>query len=60
MEEYLKIIENSGFKNITLQKKKPIIVPDDILKNYLMMKKFNNIKILQQEFIALLFLQKNK
>ena len=35
MEEYLKIIENSGFKNITLQKKKSIIVPDDILKNYL-------------------------
>ena len=35
MDEYLKIIENSGFKNITLQKKKPIIVPDDILKNYL-------------------------
>ena len=35
MEEYLKIIENSGFKNMTLQKKKPIIVPDDILKNYL-------------------------
>lgn len=35
MDDYLKIIENSGFKNITLQKKKPIIVPDDILKNYL-------------------------
>ena len=35
MEDYLKIIENSGFKNITLQKKKPIIVPDDILRNYL-------------------------
>ena len=35
MEDYLKIIENSGFKNITLQKIKPIIVPDDILKNYL-------------------------
>ena len=35
MEDYLKIIENSGFKNISLQKKKPIIVPDDILKNYL-------------------------
>jgi len=35
MEDYLKIIENSGFKNITLQKKKPIVVPDDILKNYL-------------------------
>ena len=34
-EEYLQIIKNSGFKNITLQKQKPIIVPDDILKNYL-------------------------
>ena len=42
MEEYLKIIENSGFKNITLQKKKPIIVPDDILKNYL-----NDVEIQQ-------------
>jgi SAM-dependent methyltransferase len=34
-DEYLDIIKNSGFKNITLQKEKPIIVPDDILKNYL-------------------------
>ena len=34
-EEYLQIIKNAGFKNITLQKQKPIIVPDDILKNYL-------------------------
>ncbi|WP_234108572.1 arsenite methyltransferase [Chryseobacterium sp. R2A-55] len=33
--DYLEIIENSGFKNIVLQKEKPIIVPDDILKNYL-------------------------
>ena len=34
-DEYLKIIKNSGFKNITLQKEKPIIIPNDILKNYL-------------------------
>lgn len=34
-KEYLDIIEKSGFQNITLQKQKPIIVPDDILKNYL-------------------------
>ena len=34
-EDYLKIIENSGFKNISLQKEKAIIVPDDILKSYL-------------------------
>lgn len=34
-EEYLNIIRSAGFKNITLQKEKPIIIPDDILKNYL-------------------------
>lgn len=34
-EDYLQIIKDAGFKNLTLQKEKPIIVPDDILKNYL-------------------------
>lgn len=34
-EDYLQIIKDAGFKNITLQKEKPIIVPNDILKNYL-------------------------
>lgn len=34
-DDYLDIIKNSGFKNITLQKEKPIIIPNDILKNYL-------------------------
>lgn len=33
--DYLNIIKNSGFKNITIQKEKPIIIPADILKNYL-------------------------
>lgn len=33
--EYLGYISKTGFTNITLQKEKPIIVPDDILKNYL-------------------------
>jgi SAM-dependent methyltransferase len=33
-KEYLGIIEEAGFKNITIQKDKTIIVPDDILKNY--------------------------
>ncbi|MBL7701663.1 MAG: arsenite methyltransferase [Ferruginibacter sp.] len=32
---YLEIINEAGFKNITLQKEKEIIIPDDILKNYL-------------------------
>jgi len=32
---YLEMIEEAGFKNIILQKEKEIIIPDDILKNYL-------------------------
>ena len=34
-DDYLQIIKDAGFKNITLQKEKPIIVPNDILKDYL-------------------------
>ncbi len=34
-ETYLGIIRDAGFTNLSLQKEKPIIVPDDILKNYL-------------------------
>ena len=33
--DYLEIIENTGFKNITLQKEKTILIPDDILIRYL-------------------------
>ena len=32
---YLEMIEEAGFKNVTLQKDKAIIIPDDILANYL-------------------------
>ena len=32
---YLELIEAAGFKNIVLQKDKPIIIPDDILVNHL-------------------------
>lgn len=34
-EEYLQLINNSGFVNVVLLKEKAIIVPDDILKDYL-------------------------
>ena len=34
-EEDLKIIKEAGFKNLTLQKEKPIVIPTDILKQYL-------------------------
>lgn len=33
--DYLHLISAAGFQNITVQKEKKIIVPDDILKNYL-------------------------
>ncbi|HPG10061.1 MAG TPA: arsenite methyltransferase [Chitinophagaceae bacterium] len=33
--EYLGIIEEAGLKNIVLQKDKPIVLPDEILANYL-------------------------
>ncbi len=33
--DYLDIIKGAGFTNIMLQKEKAIIIPDDILKNYL-------------------------
>ncbi len=34
-EVYLEMIVAAGFKNISLQKEKEIIIPDNILKNYL-------------------------
>lgn len=33
--DYLHIIEEAGFSNITLQKEKPIVIPDELLKEYL-------------------------
>jgi len=35
MEDYLSIIEKTGFRNIRVHKQKPIIIPDDILRKYL-------------------------
>lgn len=34
-DEYLTLIKEAGFEAITVQKEKPIVVPDDILRNYL-------------------------
>jgi len=35
MDEYLGIIHQKGFKQVTLHKQKEIELPDEILKNYL-------------------------
>lgn len=34
-EDYLQIIKDAGFKNLSIQKEKPISIPEDILKDYL-------------------------
>jgi ubiquinone/menaquinone biosynthesis C-methylase UbiE len=34
-DEYLEIIKEAKFLNITVQKDNPIILPDDVLKNFL-------------------------
>ncbi len=34
-DDYLQLIEANGFENMVIQKQKAIIVPDDILSNYL-------------------------
>ena len=41
---YLEMIEEAGFKNITLQKDKAIIIPDNILANYLSADEINTYK----------------
>ena len=41
---YLKIIEAAGFKNISLQKDKAIIIPDNILANYLTAKEITEYR----------------
>ena len=35
MKEYLALIPAAGFTNIVVQKKKPIVVPDEILELHL-------------------------
>jgi arsenite methyltransferase len=35
MDDYLALIEQAGFQGMTVQKQKPILIPDDILLDYL-------------------------
>lgn len=42
--EYLNFIEQAGFKNISVQKEKAIIIPDDILLKYLSTDSLNEFK----------------
>ena len=42
MDEYLGLIEQSGFCNIKIQKQKAIIIPNDILSNYMNEEQINS------------------
>ena len=43
-EVYLELIKANGFSNITIQKEKPIVIPDDILTNYLSAEEIHQLK----------------
>ena len=43
-EVYLELIKSNGFNNIIIQKEKPIVIPDDILKNYLSVDQIQSFK----------------
>jgi arsenite methyltransferase len=43
-EVYLELIKANGFENIIIQKEKPIVIPDDILKNYLSVEQMQSFK----------------
>ncbi|RYZ60479.1 MAG: methyltransferase domain-containing protein, partial [Chitinophagaceae bacterium] len=43
-QTYLNLIEAAGFKNITVQKDKAIVIPGDILKQYLSKEKLSAFK----------------
>ena len=42
--EYLNLIYANGFSNVTIQKEKAIVLPDDILRNYLNEKEMTEFK----------------
>ena len=44
VEEYLDIVKKAGFKNIQIRKEKEIILPDEILVNYLSEKGLEEFK----------------
>lgn len=43
-EVYLELIRQNGFENMTIQKNKPIVIPDDILNNYLSAEELSHFK----------------
>jgi hypothetical protein len=44
MDAYLGIVEKTGFRDITVHKQKPILIPDEILKKYLTAEELQGFK----------------
>jgi thioredoxin type arsenate reductase len=44
MDAYLGIVEKTGFRDITVHKQKPILIPDEILKKYLTAEELQEFK----------------
>lgn len=60
-EDYLNLIKQTGFINITLQKEKVINIPDEILKDYLTTKEIEKFKNSQTGIMSItVFAQKKK
>jgi ubiquinone/menaquinone biosynthesis C-methylase UbiE len=50
---YLELMELTGFKNITIQKDKPIIIPDDILRQYLSEQQIKEFKDSNKNIVSI-------
>ena len=44
MDEYLEIISEKGFKNVTIHKQKLIAIPDEVLGKYLLKQEIEGFK----------------
>ncbi|MBC7848682.1 MAG: arsenite methyltransferase [Chitinophagaceae bacterium] len=51
--EYLSIIHEAGFENVTLQKEKAITIPDEILANYFNQQEINAFKNSNAKIVSL-------
>lgn len=52
-DEYMNIIKEAGFTDITIQKEKEIILPDDILKQYLTEEDITAFKASQNKIVSI-------
>ncbi|WP_127132873.1 arsenite methyltransferase [Pseudoflavitalea rhizosphaerae] len=52
-EEYMAIIQEAGFSDITIQKEKEIVLPDDILKQYLTEEDIAAFKSSQNKIVSI-------